>query len=119
MMLNAGEPRFRSEKNIETVTGYGKTEPIGFLRTRFDRLGRDVLVEFDDLNTPFLLFPNNRPCLFCALDQVTALRAQRPRRRRSDQPRSRRPDPRAPDLTEIGPVALTISPVSDVRRCSG
>src|SRR5262249_48838002 len=116
MMLDAGEPRFRREKNIEAVAGHGKTEPVGFLRTGFDRLGGDVLVEFDDLNAGRFLLLDNSPRLVGSFEQITALRAQRPRRRRSDQPRSRRPDARAADLAEIGSVSLGHSPLIVVLR---
>ena len=62
--LDAGEPRFCREKNIETVTGHRKTDPVGFLRARFDCFGSHVLVEFDDLNARFLLFSDDRARIF-------------------------------------------------------
>ena len=116
MMLNAGEPLLRGEKNIETVAGHRKTESVGFLRARFDRLGRDVLVEFDDLDARCLFLSDDRARIFGTLDQVTALGAQRPRGRRSDQPRSGGPNARAADLTEIGPVLLGQCPLVVVLR---
>src|SRR5262245_56785614 len=106
MMLDAGEPRVRREKNVETVTGHRKTEAVGFLRTRFDRFGGDVFDEFDDLNADRFLFVHNSTRLVGSFDQVTTLRAQRPSRWRSHQPCPRRPDPWTADLTESSSVTL-------------
>ena len=57
--------------------------------------------------------------VFRSFDQVAALAAQRPSRRRADQARARRPDARAADFTEIGSISLGQSPFVIVLRDVG